>query len=514
MAVFCGGCFEDESNLDIKQLNPIRIENIDLNQKGFSLYMGDTLKIEPLVFCEGIPDAKLSFEWELSGGTIPPRIIDSTMYLSAEIMAPPYSTNGGYFLRYTITDETTGISRIETFNVEVLSRYGEGILIADTKDGLNSDISLVMSREVTSGIDKSNAKVNIFRNLWSQGNGAPLSGIILDAVTSVYGSNRSLTVLTDKHIQRADNIDFINIPDEMDELLFGNVVPPHIGHGYKDGVFVVNTIWKDEVLAVNGKVTTRGVQNNGRLFGYTLYPSGVTDYYVNLMYAPDRYPTYAYDRLGKRMLFFGAGKHWAPQEQGSGSQFNVCDLSAYEPFYLAETSAGVTLLAKEIGTGAYKGLVMNKLNDNGANYAKTMFDFSSAAEIDKAKYFELNQKEDVVYYATDTKVYATPTANIDARVQWEVPVNSGDKITGIKIYKWGGGQRRHSVDNNGEVGEVFWNSQNGMIMISTYNEVTKEGKVTLVPIVTFGIGGLEQNREFQVVLSGFGKILGIYKQHK
>lgn len=514
LIAFCTSCFEDESNLDIKELNPIRIENIDLQNKYFSLFMGDTLRIEPLVFCEGIPDTKLSYEWQLSGGTIVPTVIDSTMYLCAEITAPPYSTNGGYFLKFTITDETTGICRIESFNVEVLSPYGEGILIADTKNnGLSSDISLVMSREVSSSISIDNSKINIFRDLWSKNNGSPLSGCVLDAVTSVYGTNRSLTVLTTEHLQRADNIDFINIPDEMDELLF-NVVPPHIGHGYTSGAFVVYTSTRDELMCADGKLTARGVQNSGRKFGYTLYPAGISDYRVTLMYAPQYCPVYVYDELGKQMLFYDYSGCWAPQEQASGSKFDICDLSDYEPFYLAEMSSGVTLLTKQKSSGAYKALVMNKQSSNGPNYAKTIFDFSSATEIGNAKYFELNMLEDVVYYATDEKIYVTPLANINSKVQWEVPVGSGDKITGIKIYKWSGGQRKHAVDNGGEVEETFTTSKDRMIMISTYNEMTQEGKVTLVPIVTMGIGGLEQRQEFHVTLSGFGKILGIYKQNK
>ena len=66
--LFCVACFDDETNKDVKELNPIVIENIDLRYNSFSVYMGDTLKIEPLVFCEGIPDAKMSFEWKMFGG--------------------------------------------------------------------------------------------------------------------------------------------------------------------------------------------------------------------------------------------------------------------------------------------------------------------------------------------------------------------------------------------------------------------------------------------------------------
>ena len=153
---FSMGCFEDESSLEIRDLNPIRIENIDLSET-YAVYMGDTLRVEPLVFCEGSSDMEMSFKWELSGGTIVPTVLDSTMYLSAQIVAPPMTRP--YTLKFTIMDETTGIARIESFDVTVLGPYGEGIIVADTKDGQTSDLSLVMSREFSSQIPKSNSQM-------------------------------------------------------------------------------------------------------------------------------------------------------------------------------------------------------------------------------------------------------------------------------------------------------------------------------------------------------------------
>lgn len=508
--LFCISCFDDESNKDIKALNPIVIENIDLRLNSYSLYMGDTLRIEPLVYCEGVPDAKMSFEWKMFGGTISPTVIDSTMFLSAKIVAPPFTSP--YTLRLTIKDEVTGICRIEKFNITVLSPYGEGLIVADTKDGVNSDLSLVMSKQFSSQIPSTDNQKKVFRDIWSQNNGSPLPGLVLDAVTSSYGTNRSLTVLTTEHLYRADHYDFVKIPYESDEQLF-TVTPPHIGQGYTDGSFVIYTPTRHEIMCANGLVTPRSVQNNNRLFAYTMYPSKVSQYKVTHLYAPQSYMAYAYDALGKQMLFFDYSKCWAPQEQAGGSKFDVCDLSDYEPLFLGEISQGVTLLAKQKSTGAYKGLVMNKQNSNGPNYAKAVFDFSSAKNIAQAKFFELNVIEDVVYYATETELYATPTVNINAQIQWTA--EQGDKITGMKIYDWTGGNRDHeSISSDGEIGTATWGSQNRMIMIFTYNGFTKEGKVTCVPIVTFGVGGLEQNKAFHVEFSKFGKILGVYKQNK
>ena len=507
---FCMGCFKDESSSKILEINPIRIENINLSET-FAVYMGDSLKIEPLVFCEGIPDAKMSFKWELTGKTIVPILLDSTMYLCAKIVVQPATLP--YKLKFTITDETTGIARIELFDVTVLGPYGEGIIVADTKDGLTSDLSLVMSREFTSQIPESNSQVRIFRHIWSQNNGEPLDGMVLDCITNSYGSNRSMTILTTEHILRADYYDYFNIEEEMDEGMF-IVAPPHIGHQYTHGSFAMYSSRSDEIMNANGKITIRSQQQGVRKYNYTLYPSGVLDYDVTLMYAPEWCPAYCYDAKGKRMLFCDGG-FWQAQPQTGVEKFDVRDLSDYEPFFLDEISQGVVLLAKQRSTGLYKGLVMNVLRKNASNFAKTVFDFSSATEIQNAKFFDVNQLEDVIYYATETKLYATSTVNMNAQVQCEIPVGSGDKITGIKVYDFGSGRRMHQeIDSKGQSVEVFNPSSKRMIMIYTYNEANQEGKIVCVPIKTLGRGGLEQNRAFHVTLSGFNKIIGVYKQNK
>lgn len=49
----------------------------------------------------------------------------------------------------------------------------------------------------------------------------------------------------------------------------------------------------------------------------------------------------------------------------------------------------------------------------------------------KPNSLNLNIIEDVVYYATETTLYTTPTVNINAQPQWTV--GQGEKITGIKF---------------------------------------------------------------------------------
>ena len=509
----CVGCFEDDSSLEIKNLNPIRIENITLDGS-YAIYQGDTLEIEPLVFCEGVPDADLSFEWQLSGGTIVPTILDSTMYMSAAIQAPPSAS--AYLLKLTVTDNTTGIARIEKFNVNVQSPYEAGLLVADTKDtGQTSDLSLIRAREFDVNIPQDNDEKRVFRNLWAQSNGTPMEGTILDCIANSSGRmGRTLTILTTEHLLRADFYDYVNIADEADGNMFV-VTPPHIGNGYTHGCFGEEKKSRnEELLSANGLLTARAINDGQRLYNYTVYPTGVLDYDVTMMYNPEWCPVYCYDALGKQMLFYKGGSLWKADEQLSGP-FDVNDLSDYEPFLLSKIQSGIALLAKQKSTGAFVALVMNELQENGSNFAKTKFDFSAAPNIDGAKFFDVNELEDVVYYANETQVYAAPMANpAVAQLQYELPFGSTEKITAIKVYDFetGGKCMYEDVTSEGRKQEMFLNSAHHMMMIITYDETTREGKIRCIPIKTLGLGGLEKNTTYHVTFSGFNQITGVYCQ--
>lgn len=517
----CMSCFEDDSSLEIRELNPIRIENIALNGS-YSVYMGDTLEIEPLVFCEGIPDADLSFEWQLSGGTIVPTILDSTMYMSAQIIAPP--ANQPYLLKFTVTDNTTGIVRMEKFNVTVRNTYAKGLIVADTKDGINSDLSLIQSREFDSDIPQNNSEKKIFRHLWSQNNGSSLEGTVLDCATYYYGTSRYLMVMTTKHIYSSDFIDYINIPERQDENIFALPLE-HIDGDYSHGGFCEEPTRSIQLLNADGLLTARSMAEGFTKYNYTVYPSGIPNYDITLMHSTDWTPVFCYDAYGEQLLFFNSDRELckAVEQVNADELFDINDLSDYEPFLMDEMPSGVVILAKQKSTGAFVGLLMNGNGDEGYGYdetsrdfAKDMFDFSSATDIDQAKFFDVHSLEDVIYYASETALYAVPTASMIATEQWKVPVGSGEKITGIRVYDFetGGSIMYGGVDDRGNPVNRFQPSSCGMVMIFTYNEATQEGKITCVPITSRGRGGLEQDRAYHVTFPGFDKIIDVYCQIK
>ena len=79
-SLFLASCFEDDSSLNYKLMNPIVIDLGD-EPTTYKVFAFDTLEIKPITYKEGVPDADLSFKWTLEGNTIIPKVIDSTMTL-------------------------------------------------------------------------------------------------------------------------------------------------------------------------------------------------------------------------------------------------------------------------------------------------------------------------------------------------------------------------------------------------------------------------------------------------
>lgn len=502
------GCFEDDSNKDILDLNPIVIETDGGNQ--VSVKQLDTLKIEPLVYCKGVKDSDLSFEWMImSYGTIVPRLLDTTMYCCAQITEVP---SNNYTVRLTVTDKTTGIFRIQTYTLQVLGNIETGLLIADTRDGgVTSDVNLVKSREFNGYYSMENDNRDIYRHIWEGVNGTPFAGRILSLnVGNAWSANTAITVVTTEELYRADYKDYKEVWTGA-QMFF--VKPPFYGEPLTSAGFTFYNSSKWETMMVNGLMYDRNFQNNGRQYGTPIYPSGVKEYNVTLRgLSANTFlsPVYAYDELGKRMLFFWSGNGYRAIDQMSGP-FNVNDLSGYEPLYLGEITEGMTFLAKNKSTGKVEALVMKCVRFNEisttTNFAQAVYDLSAAPNIGMARHYTLNPQGGAFYYATENEVYAgLVNAAGTAALRWTAL--PGETITSIQFYTGDSGSHYYMGPNGSEVQQA---SKNNLLLITTLNDAG-EGKVTCVPLIHSNIGQLEENGKYQVTLDGFGEILGIYNQ--
>ncbi|MSA63548.1 hypothetical protein GKD43_00565, partial [Odoribacter splanchnicus] len=171
-SLFLASCFEDDSSLNYKLMNPIVIDLGD-EPTTYKVFAFDTLEIKPITYKEGVPDADLSFKWTLEGNTIIPKVIDSTMTL--KYMVDVSAQNNAYKLVYEVRDNTTDIIQEQVFDVTVMSPFGSGLIVCDTKDEMTSDVSLIMAYNFTDSYHKE--QDTVMRNLFSSVNGRKINGV-------------------------------------------------------------------------------------------------------------------------------------------------------------------------------------------------------------------------------------------------------------------------------------------------------------------------------------------------
>lgn len=146
MVGYFTSCYDDKSNDSIKTINPLVIDMGGV-PTSMSAFLLDTLEIKPVVYKIGSDDADLSYKWEISGNDIIPFVLDSTMTLKAIVSVAPNSNP--YTIILTVTDNRTNLQNYEKFSLSVYSNLGKGLVVADTRDGVNTDLNLIMSQNFT-----------------------------------------------------------------------------------------------------------------------------------------------------------------------------------------------------------------------------------------------------------------------------------------------------------------------------------------------------------------------------
>ena len=152
-------CYDDKSTLPT-----VEYPTISVNRSGESQYLtvsyGEEFIYEPrLYWLDGKDTIYLSedtyddydYEWDLSvlstGTDTMKQIISRERILKAVINSTPTTSGYSYYtLTLHVTHRASGVVKNLIWEMKVLSVYGGGLLVAETSDETNSDISLIMSR--------------------------------------------------------------------------------------------------------------------------------------------------------------------------------------------------------------------------------------------------------------------------------------------------------------------------------------------------------------------------------
>src|SRR5678815_2792854 len=122
----------------------------------------------------------------------------------------------------------------------------------------------------------------------------------------------------------------------------------------------------------------------------------------------------------------------------------------------------------------------------------SVHDLSTNPDIDQSKFYACSNGEEVLFYATDTKVYSsTLLVGGTTSPALRYTTASGEKITGMQMHIRGGKMFLPSLTAPTDYTQKrSLASGNRLVVISTYNDATREGKIIAIPLETLGVGGL------------------------
>lgn len=500
-------CFDDQSNTDIQIVNPIAMDSTGILAKQV-VSQFEKLHIAPLIYKEGVKDADLSFLWEIKRQKTS-RELSRDMILDAEITEEPGSD---YTILLTVTDNTTTLQAFFTWALTVDRTLGEGLLVADTKDEQTTDLHLIMAYNFTTS--KVNDKNDIImRDLYSKANGENIRGLVNSMSYVNYESlkNRSVTCLTNDAIIRVDpfTCKFLDSDEEVFVLPPKLIEPLGIKTGSRGG---------SEYLINNGKVHRRNV--SGFQDNRTFNGAYLGDYYCSPYFSIDQngWKTYSglvYDEMEghNRFLQIPGGyysSYMVAFQPYSSGKFDPANVGNKTCMYIGEGSdyTFYAVLKDREGTNCYLYHLKNE-TDNG-NLGDGYYELKSCKDISRAKFFTASPAEEVLYYATEERIYSALFGQdkpVPVPANDYLIVDAGEKITSLRLHN-GGGRVYLPAFNPTPENPYRWTwSENRILVATTYNELTKEGKVKVIPIETSGTGILSP--ESIKVYDGFSRIVSI-----
>ncbi|MGI0107025.1 PKD-like family lipoprotein [Salinimicrobium sp. WS361] len=478
VAALLHSCFKDESTLDVNTIEGVEIDTSGISN--LTIYQFENLIVEPDLVTDGLAEERLSYEWKIN---LEP---DDTVYqvlgeqrnLNSEIIFSSTEPGDFHQLVYTVTDGQTGIDYIMTWPLRILNSIGEGIVVAETPDGINTDLSHIMSPEVTPDFASTDVKHNVFSTL----NGTTIPGITkqLKGYT-IFGEN-AIIGITDEMIYKINPLDY-SLAGTDGGLFY---VAPESFNPQK-----LDAVNQGSIIVNNGELTSTflGVS---RKFGVPF----TSDYDVPEVFAvnPAANPAVTlnfYSEELERFIYqpsltqFGdRTMHLIPGDEGA--EFDPANLSGKKNL---AASAGTNGNFRHVLQDEASGEVGLYIFDGGQSIYPDIFppapiayfDLSQAPEINEAQYFAFLDDQRILYYATTTKIYAVLFASSSLQVEERYTLPAGEEITTLQVYQQADYPFRSTDD--------YLPLNNDALLMSSYDNT--QGKVYLLPLINTGLGNVD-----------------------
>ncbi|MEO6681958.1 MAG: PKD-like family lipoprotein [Ginsengibacter sp.] len=495
-------CRKDFSSLNTNKINGIEFDTT--GQSSLSVFQFEKLVVKPVLKMDGVKQSDLKFEWRLNvaPGSLDYEIVGTERDLNFEMKKIPTKADQFYQLLYVVTDQTNDLKYITAWPVTVRNSIGEGLVIATSSDGVNSDISHIMSPLVTSNYSSESIK----RNVYSAVNGKTIPGLLKQIrYTKLAAQGEIMMAISDNTILAVKTLDYSLIG--MNEDLFFTPVAgrknDQIGDLTQIDVYIGNGRLTAVWLEINKKF---GVPYDNKytvpahvgLNGHSNNPAVVISYYDEVKGAFVYQP--AITAWGDRNTYL-----LASSPQGG---FDPAAIEGKVNLAAGVTQSGDFLHILKSKTGNGIGLYIIDPGGYDANWnltkpsPKEMVDLSGAPDIQNAKRFVLLDDQKVLYYATTTKIYAVLYGSSTPAFSERYTVSSGEEITTLQVYRQADYPKKPVGDPS------YISTNNKQLIMSTYKGT--EGKVYIMPMINLGLGNIDVPNI--KVYGGFNRISAIGTQ--
>ncbi|MFR3329879.1 MAG: PKD-like family lipoprotein [Odoribacter splanchnicus] len=483
-------CYDDKGNYDYTELDKVAISMQD------TVYATQfrTLELDADILFEGASEEDYTFNWRLwsnnIGGTNNKKEIGNKRKLSYNVE----EIAGSYTLALTVTNKATEVNSYKTALLMVQSNITEGLMVLHEKDG-KSDFDLVMSPYFSQRVQQD----EILHNVYETVNGEPLEGRGV-SIGSYFSKGRyqDVTILTDKGgvrlsaftMQRSYDMStlFTSLNNwKPENYIFWNYYWSPGSEGYDAIISNGHFYMYNPIGQLTGDFTTytEPILKNGLTYKASPYVPKWIDMFAN--------HGVIYDELAGR--FLGV-------ERSTWILRPLPEATEVQPFDWSNMHA--TLRYMDTGYGKHEfGLFENwdshelalyEFNfDVSPNIGVAKYPASHCPNLKDAKFYAVGDLGPLFMYADDRNLYRFDYNGSKNEEKLYTLQKADEKITGMQILK---------IYIDRFIPTHPFN--NKIVLISTYNESTKEGKVYMYYInVTNGAVDLSSEK----VLDGFGEIL-------
>lgn len=488
LSVAFTSCKKDLSSLDVNPIAGVTFD--DGGTSVMSVTQFDRLVVNPKLNFNGADESKFNYQWRLTlayNDTVS-TVLSNTKKLDAEIKLQPNGAGQFYTLTFIATDKENGLKYITFWPLIVLSSIGEGLVVATTADGINSDLSHIMSALVTPNYNNESVKLKVYSGV----NRTTIPGLVRQmrftgALRLVpRGTVNTLFAITDNSMTRINTVDF-SLVGQNDALFY----TPKSTYNFQ----ALSGRNQADLFVINGQATV----------AY----HGITDKIgIPLDLKADIPGVFGLNRNGSTT---GIAFNFYEETKGlfmyvpAISTFTFQDRTVYahanQPaaVFNAGNLPNKTNVAAGIGADEefvhiLKDKTTSKLNmyvfDKGEYYNATIapapkanFDLSTAPGIAQATNFVILDNQRVVYYTSGNKIYAILYGGANPIFEERYTVAAGESITTLQIYQ----------QSDYGWGTAFLASNNNQLIMSTYGGTTGTGKVYIMPMINLGVGNINQS---------------------